>query len=199
MIPRIIICPHGLPCRLEAREHCSRLVLRCGGDLERVIEGVSGALERFLTHVSRIRAVAADGPRPLVLLTRTNPLGLAILQTRRAMEDAVPALADADWTIFVDECDDPFFMEAAGRLGTMVGDAASAPLWFAPHHQRFLVLGARALDSTELAARCAALHSPPPFVEPSPEAESCTRLVAPRVGPDSVPPDDFALRDVASR
>lgn len=188
---RIVICPHGLPRGTEPREHCATLVLHCGGDLQRVIEGVPGGLDRFVRHLERIRGL--DAERPLVVLTRTNPLGLGVLQTRRALEEAVPSLANAYWLIFVDERDDPFFMEAAARLGPMVGDIATAPLWFAPHRQRFLVvLGGRKVAPTQLRGRLAQLHATESSTDLDADPESGTRRVAvPRESNSSAPPPDY--------
>lgn len=184
MSPRVVICPHGLPRHVEARERCCNHLLHCDGDLQRVIEGRPGDLARFVEHLGRIRGLA-DGVPPLVLLTRTNPLGLAVLQTRRALEDAVPELADAAWLVFVDELEDPFFMEAASRMGSVVGGDGTAQLWFAPHHQRFLILGAREIDPEVLRGRLAQLgaaaRSAPGECDDAPEPDSGTRFAAARL------------------
>lgn len=129
----------------EARERCFQVLLHCGGDVERVFEKHAGGLADFAAHLSRIRSLdAAD--KPIVLLCQTNPLALAVLKTRRALEDAVPKLARAVWVIHFDEEEDPFFVGAASMLGTLDRDAAEAPLWSAPDDWRFLVVSSKLRD-----------------------------------------------------
>lgn len=157
MSPRIVICPHGLPMLPEAREWCFDVLFRCGGDATRVFEGQPGRLAGFATHLAKIHAIQADDA-PLVLLRRTNPLGLAVLQTRRALEEAVPRLERALWLIDFDEAEDPFFVDAATKNGAFDRALDDAPIWSGPDDLRFLVIGRRTRDLAVLPGRIAELE-----------------------------------------
>lgn len=136
-------------------ERCTDLLLRCGADLQRITEGRDWTVERFTNHIRRMPAVAGNGIAPLVLLTRTNPLALAVLQTRRVLEEAVPGLARASWIIFHDEQDDPFFVGAASELGSFDVAYEHGPIWTTSSEQRFLILGTHAKHLEFAAGRLA--------------------------------------------
>lgn len=135
------------------------VVLRAGADTRRIIEGDGWPLERFAAHVARLHALRGVAAGPLVVLTRTNPIALAVLQTRRVLEDAVPELERAPWIVFHDPGEDPFFETAVSGLGTLEDvDWSMAPIWYAPHAQRFLILGPHPKQLDIAAARVAALE-----------------------------------------
>ena len=161
MTPRIVLCPHGLPHAPEAREQCFDLLLRCGGDLSRVFEASQGGMGRFATHLARIHDLDS-GDGPLVLLRRTNPLGLTLLHTRRALEEEIPKLGGASWLVFLDEKDDPFFLDAASRIGAFDRELGGLPIWSAPDQHRFLVVSRQNGDLTQTKERLTELRGEPP-------------------------------------
>lgn len=135
------------------------VLLRAGADAQRVIDGEGWSIERFVAHVARLKALRGVAAGPLVVLTRTNPLALAVLQTRRVLEDAVPELERAPWIVFHDPAADPFFETAVRGLGSVEDvEWSLAPIWYAPHAQRFLILGPHPEQREIAAARVAALE-----------------------------------------
>ncbi|MBE7480972.1 MAG: hypothetical protein HS104_13445 [Polyangiaceae bacterium] len=156
---RLTLCPQGLPAAPAAREACMAVLLRAGADAQRVIDGEGWSIERFAAHVARLKVLRGQYSSPLVVLTRTNPLALAVLQTRRVLEDAVPELERAPWLVYHDPAVDPFFESAVAGLGSVEDvDWPLAPIWYAPHAQRFLILGPHDKQLDIAAARVAALE-----------------------------------------
>lgn len=149
---RLILCPHGLPRRDEARAHFFELLQSAAGDVERVIDAPSDSLERFAEHLVRLHVLQERRERALVALTRTNPLALTVLQARRTLEEAIPRLATVPWLIYVDLVADPFFFETAERLGTLDAPIDRAPVWTTAG-ERFFILSSQLDPSTNLADR----------------------------------------------
>lgn len=134
-----------------------RCLQRCGGDLDRIIDGPAASIDGFGRHVARLSIVRTARELPLVVLTRTNPLAMNLVGARRALEAAVPSLARALWLVFFDPTHDPFFVDTARRLGHLDGDVGGAPLWSGPDGFRFLVLGPQVADLDVLPHRIADL------------------------------------------
>ncbi len=134
------------------------LLLRAGADAQRMLDGQGWPLERFARHISRLKAVQAPAAHPLVVLTETNPIALAVLQTRRVLADAVPELERAPWVIFHDESADPFFASAAMGLGAFDIGYELGPIWLTPPGYRFLVLSSDERQLDYVAARIATLE-----------------------------------------
>lgn len=97
-------------------------------------------MDRYASYVARIRGLREGSEQALVVLTRTNPLALTIIDGRKRLEAVVPALRRALWAIYVDPEEDPFFLSTAERYGTFGGALDSAPVWVGPGPARFLVL-----------------------------------------------------------
>lgn len=155
---RVIVLPQGPPADAGAREACLALLLRAGGDLQRVVEGVDPGSERAVRVLARLPGIGSSGAAPLVALTRCNPIALAVVQARLALEARVPALARAAWLLFVH--DDPFFADAAAHLGALDRPLPELPIWTC-EAGAFLVLQA-ASDPLLVAPRMMALESAPP-------------------------------------
>jgi len=141
------------------------VLLKAGADTQRIIESEGWPLDRFAAHLGRMKALRAGsgavGSAPLVVLTRTNPVALAVLQTRRQLEEAVPELEHAAWLVFHDPGLDPFFESSVAGLGMLEEGVewAAAPIWVAPHGYRFLIVGPHADLLGTVAERVAALES----------------------------------------
>lgn len=134
------------------------LMLRAGADAQRVIDGDGWPLERFASHIARVKALRSPQARPLVVLTRTNPIALALLQTRRLLEEAVPELEHAPWLVFHDPGVDPFFESAVAGLGSLEDVSwPNGPVWTAPRGERFLIVVPQ-LQLDMLLGRLAALE-----------------------------------------
>lgn len=138
-VRRIVLYPYGHPRSAEHRELCLSFMLALGGDVQRVIDGPFPTIDRFIRYVSRIPAVS-DGAPPIVVLTRTIPLAMAVLNARRKVEIALPALQRATWAIFVDSSEDPFFEAAAHKIGALERGLNAAPVWVGPGAASFLIL-----------------------------------------------------------
>ncbi len=132
---RIVLFPYGQPVERDKRDACLALVIHADGDLGRILDGpwdsdpASEAAEtNFLRYVSRIAEIANGSRPPLVVLTRSNPLPLAVLAKRRRVCAAIKNLNRAIWTVFVDPVSDPFFCQNANKLGAFdVACDADAP------------------------------------------------------------------------
>lgn len=146
--PRLVLCPQGQPQPLRLREAWTRTLQRLGGDLGRILDAPSSTVDRFGQHVARLAVLRSVREPPLVVLTQTNPVAIAVLGARRTLEATVPALAHASWILFLDTVEDPFFLETAARLGELDGTAEAVPIWTGPEQTRFLVVpaGLRDLD-----------------------------------------------------
>jgi hypothetical protein len=113
----MVLFPHGQPEGVEPCTSCAHQVLALGGDVHRMLEGPAGPPERFVEYLKRIRALVEGTEKAIVVLTRTHPLAWMVINTRRKLEQGLPALRGADWVIFVDPEADPFFDTTASTLG----------------------------------------------------------------------------------
>ena len=136
---RIVLFPYGQPRNASHRDDCARFFLAMGGDIARVIDEPSGALDQFAAHLRRIEAIAEGMERPIVVLTATNPLVLTVIAARRRLEVAVPALRDATWVVFLDPEQDPFFVSTARAMGAFSASPSGAVTWTSPDNNEYLV------------------------------------------------------------
>lgn len=139
---RLIVYPYGPP-RKEYEELCARFVLKLGGDVSRTIDRPFASAEAFVEHARRVASLRDPidpEDRAIVILTRTNPLALTVVDARRRIERGVPGLAVAAWAVFVDPREDPFFADAAAKLGKVEGAMADVPIWTSNTGARFMVL-----------------------------------------------------------
>lgn len=141
---RMVLFPYGQAQDARLRDACTSMFIRLGGDVSRVIDGPFPSIERFCDHVRRLRAVTAGSEPPIVILTRTNPLGLAVLNARRRIESTIPALRVATWVVVVDTREDPFFDDNAHKLGNLEPQPDGGVKWSGPDHAEFTVLYDRA-------------------------------------------------------
>ncbi|MBI5531695.1 MAG: hypothetical protein HY898_03195 [Deltaproteobacteria bacterium] len=138
--PRIVLFPYGQPVAADHRNHCARFALELGGDMRRMIDGPATTLERFGAYVRHFEEAMSPPEAPaIVVLTKANPLGLAVISARRKLEQLIPALLRATWVLFVDPVYDPFFTETARSHGTFVLGTDRAMEWVGPGDATFLV------------------------------------------------------------
>jgi hypothetical protein len=135
---RLVLSPQGPPLQPNVESGCMDVILRCGGDLQRIIDSPTPTLEIFANHLRRLRALDADDP-PLVILHQTNPVVIAIIGTRRELQRRVPRLHGAAWIILHDREADPFFEQEALDLGSFDDPTLDAPIWSSPGGLHFLV------------------------------------------------------------
>jgi hypothetical protein len=129
-----------MPANGESRERLSQLLLRCGADLQKIIDATQGSLETFAEYVAGISALASGKHAALVVLTRTHPPLEAIVQTRRMLQARVPTLERALWIIYADSLTDPLAHESLRDIGQLDGPLLEAPIWLGPDAQRYLVI-----------------------------------------------------------
>ncbi len=141
MSPRLVLCPHGIA--PYQRETCSELLVRCGGDLARVIDTPAG--EAFLPHLIRLRSLLASGEPPLVLLTSLSPLLQRAVYLRARYQAALPELELADWLLFVD--DNPLAFVAQALQAGKLDRTFAVPIWIAADGSRYLVVTAEATSN----------------------------------------------------
>lgn len=150
---RVVLFPYGQPAERDKRDTCLSLVICAGGDLNRIHDGpwdsdpASAQAEAgFLRYISRIQEVVSGTRPPFVVLTRTNPLPLAVLAKRRRICAAIRNLNRAIWVLFVDPAKDPFFCSNASRLGEFENGcqaeamSAQLSLWSPDSSQRSFLL-----------------------------------------------------------
>ena len=138
-----------MPAHAESRERLSQLLLRCGADLQRMIDAPQGPLEAFAEYVSGISALASGVHHPLVVLTRTRPVSEAIVETRKALAERVPMLERATWIIYADSLSDPLAFESLRDVGQLEGPLLDAPIWRGPDSERYLVMSPLVTGVTE--------------------------------------------------
>lgn len=157
----LTLLPYGLPEREDHREICVRILLRIGGDVDRLIDQPANDLERFARYVARIPSLRDEGAveSPIVLLARTSPLPLTVLNARRVLESRVPALRGACFVLFATPDDDPFFREGAERLGVLSGELEESALWLGPDGAPYLVVTPDLTDTTLLDLRMEQLRT----------------------------------------
>lgn len=143
---RVVLFPQGQLGSAAQRDRCAQLLLWCGGDVGRVIDAPVASVDGFAEYVGRIKGIREGMEQVLVVLTRTNPLALTVVDSRRRMEGRLPVLRTARWVIYVDLEQDPFFEATALRLGHLTGELWEAPLWVGPQDMPFLVLSPKVRD-----------------------------------------------------
>jgi len=150
---RLVLFPYGQPTADDARERCAEFLLRQRGDLRRIIDTPCASVERFCAHLRRIEALRGNTERPLVVLTRPDPIASSLIQTRTRMERALPILRRATWAVLVDRARDPLFEITARQLGDLQFDTSHEGTWTAPHDSVFIVVcvGAPSTERFDLA------------------------------------------------
>jgi hypothetical protein len=141
---RLTLFPHGQVLEPDHRDRCAELALWCGADLERFIDAPVLSADAFARYVGRIAAVRRT--QALVVLTKTNPLALMVVESRRRLERLLPELRMSRWMIYLDRKSDPFFMATATRLGHLTGQIDEAPIWVGPGDAPYLVLDSEMRD-----------------------------------------------------
>jgi len=143
--PRLVLCPYGIAA--GRRSICTAILLHCGGDVSRLIDGPAGE-EPFLRHLQRLSGMLAAVRAPIVLLTSISPLIPRVVLLRDRFEAELPPLRNADWLLFLDNNPVPFVSEALrhGRLERL----SSVAIWHGPARKRFLVVSEETDDPAEL-------------------------------------------------
>lgn len=144
---RLVLCPYGLPTSVDGRSACLNVMLRAGGDPNRVVDGPTVGIEVFGRHVIRLAAVRHARLPPLVLLTRTSPVALAVVTARRKLETLIPKLERSPWLLFHDRHEEPFSIATAAELGKFdIEDPALLPVWTGPDARRYLFIDSDAAN-----------------------------------------------------
>ena len=143
---RLVLFPYGRPHADIHRGHCDGLLLRAGGDVRRFVEPPIAELDAFIRYASRM-SKAFEQP-PMVVLTRTNPIALTVVQARREIEAEIPELARARWFVYLSPEQDPFFLGSAQSLGSLRGPLHRAPIWYGPDAKPYMVLSSCIMDAS---------------------------------------------------
>lgn len=195
---RIAIFPYGQPADKERSSKCTELLLSCGADLQRFMDGPWSSDEQFFRCLSFLTEVAEGSHPPYMVLTRCNPLVLKVLAARRRLCKELPNLNRAMWVIFVDPVTEPFFFAEAQRLGQF--DAQPDPdrindslmVWSvqsqdAKRPERFLVLTPQTKKDDYFQTRLALLWNELNAIQPvqfNPEEPSSANSTFRRVVPN---------------
>lgn len=146
---RIVLFPQGQPSDTVHKDACAEFYIRAGGDLARIIDGPFRSIEKFCELVRRIDGVVSGGQIPIIILSRTNPLMLSVVNVRRKIEAAIPSLRAATWAVFVDSQQDPFFHENARKLGALEPLPGGGLTWRGPSNEEYsVVLGPPASEGS---------------------------------------------------
>lgn len=148
MTRRIVLAPQGLPATAEARERCAELLLRCGADLCRVIEGPPRSIDEFGAYIASIRDIRDNLAPSMVLLSRLTP-ARALLELRLGLERRVPTLSASPWVVYADPLLDPDCIDQLRSVGSLRGAIWDAPLWTDADGGRYLVLTPHLRKSAE--------------------------------------------------
>jgi hypothetical protein len=153
--PRLVLCPNGVPVRHRAV--CTSMLLHCGGDVNRMIDGPMGE-EAFLRHLQRLTFMLDAVRPPIVLLTNLAPLMSRVVLLRERYEAELPALRQAHWLLFMDDDAGPFVGDALrqGRFDRH----GSAAIWTGPGRKRYLALSPECDEPAQLEAAMSALTQP---------------------------------------
>ncbi len=143
---RLVMFPYGQPSNAAVRERCTRLLIDLGGDVRRLIDGPFSDLEQFIRYAGRLQLPHGDAV--IVVLTRANPLTLAVINARRRIEVGIAVLKDARWVLAIDPEHDPFFLQNAASLGSIRGNTSRGGTWSAPFDQEYTVLCEDELGTT---------------------------------------------------
>jgi hypothetical protein len=149
MVRRVVIAPQGMPAESSGRERCSELLLRCGADLSRIIEGPRPTPGQFAEYVAGIRDVRDAMAPALILLTRISP-ARNLVEIRDALEARVPSLTNAPWLLFADPLVEPDCIDGLRALGKLEGAIWDAPTWTDEDGGRYLVLSPHLRKTVEL-------------------------------------------------
>ncbi len=159
MVPAaLLLCPFGQPTAPGLREYWETQLRGLGADFSRVIDGPTTSVQHFAKHLGRVAVLRNPRTRVIVALSRTQPLAISLLGSRRTLAGAAPALAQASWVVFLDPRQDSTFEAAARQLGELDGSLEDAPVWTSPSSERFLILSPRVSDVGGLPARLAVLQ-----------------------------------------
>jgi hypothetical protein len=151
--PGVILYPYGVPSRADHAELCAQFVVDAGGDVRRVIDGPFPSLERFISFAEKLPALRESviaNQRPIVVLTRTSPVAISVVNARRKIESAVAGLRSAVWAVFVDPEQDPYFFDTLKSLGRLEGEAKDVPIWFDPDERPFLIVSPEVRQATRV-------------------------------------------------
>lgn len=162
----MVLLPFGQPDNEEHRSFCAEVCVRLGGDVARILDGPFGGIEHFISYAMRINSISDGVEAPIIALTRTNPLGLMVVNARRRIEAAVPALVRASWLVLVDAGWDPFFEANARGLGEIDGDPASGATWTLTEGSEYTVV-------SRLSKASSAALTDPIGATPPPSASGC--------------------------
>ncbi|MBI5654629.1 hypothetical protein HZC53_03190 [Candidatus Uhrbacteria bacterium] len=188
--------PSGQPVTPKNRDLCSALLLHCGADILRFLDGPWSSQEQFIRYIVRFDEIVSGQVPPFVVLTRTNPLGLVVTNVRRRLCQVFVNLKLALWVIYVDPDEDPFFFANAARLGTFDHldgmDSRSEPVrvWSpieqpADGAERYVILTPQTVSDDSLRKRVAELWGESQAIPAEPV--SATRLRAELFPLDDVP------------
>lgn len=156
---RIVLFPHGPAQTPKAQQILTGLLIACGTDHARFIDARFPAThtetgpERYMRYIGRSHLNSSDLSQAMIVLTKTNPLVMAIMQTRRQMIKSFPVLRTGLWIIFADHEENPFLLSNLDdlRLGTLDDIQSPAPIWRDTYDLEYLVIP-RDCSSPEFAA-----------------------------------------------
>lgn len=114
---RCIIFPHTPVWADAERAIAFSVLLRLGGDVQRIFEPGSKNASQFAAYLKRLRISTEGDESPLVVITETLPLFSCVLNCRTTLVEAIPALASAIWLIWYDGRRDITFRGAAEQIG----------------------------------------------------------------------------------
>lgn len=152
--PRVVLYPYGQPLECEDRPSCAEYVWSLGGDSQRIYEAQDSNLDHFCRYIQHFEeAIASPDAPAIVVLTKANPLGLAVINARRKLERMLPALLTATWVLYVDPVYDPFFLDSARKCGTFVYQNQQSLQWIGPGGAIFLIAMPTVVDERRVAAQ----------------------------------------------
>lgn len=165
---RFIIFPHAPVWTDAERAPAYRILIRLGGDVQRIFEPGSKNASQFTAYLQRLQIPVHRDEVPLIVLTETFPFPSMVPNCRSKLVEAIPALGSGIWLIWYDGRRDIAFRAAAEKMGSFdLPSMDEFPILELPGSeqapaQRFLIATPMSVDVSLLEAPRVRQLFPPP-------------------------------------
>jgi len=82
-------------------EACSQILLACGGDIERLLDGPADSVAAFVRHTGRLAMLRELKEIPIVMLASHSGAADEVLSARIALTTSAPNLENATWLVYL--------------------------------------------------------------------------------------------------
>lgn len=96
-----MLLPFGWPRDPVEVEACSQILLACGGDIERLLDGPVDSVVAFARHTGRLAMLRELKEIPIVMLASHSGAADEVLSARIALTTSAPNLESATWLVYL--------------------------------------------------------------------------------------------------